>query len=488
MDLRQDLRLKLATKLSPLQIQTIKLLEATTMEIEARIRKELEDNPVLDDQPAQKEDDEGTEEESRKNVSLSGYSSEDDIPSYKLYVNNRGKDEKPQYNTFSVKESFQQSLQRQLGFTNLDERRKNLAKFIIGSLSSDGYLRRELDALVDDISFRLGIETSEEELESLLELIQQFEPAGIGARSLQECLTLQLESKITLEKTKAEELRDAKGLKYKQLALDMLYDHFDLFTKKHYDKICSRMDISQDDLKEIIAQILKLNPRPGGQIDDSYSDQSQQVVPDFILEEEEGVLTVTMPKFNIPELRVNKRYRNYLDKANVPTSNAEKEAASFVKRKLDSARWFIEAVKQRQNTLQKTMEAIVELQHNYMLDGDETKLKPMTLKDVADITGFDVSTISRVVNSKYVQTNFGIFSLKSFFSEGVVNNSGEEVSTREIKKLVQDSVDAENKAKPLTDDELSEILDKHGFSIARRTVAKYREQMGIPVARLRKQL
>lgn len=488
MDLKQDLRLKLAAKLSPLQIQTIKLLEATTLEMEARIRKELEDNPVLDDQPVEKEEDEEPEEDNRQAVSLSAYSSEDEIPSYKLYVNNRGKDEQPQYNTFSVKESFQQSLQRQLGFTSLDERRKKLAFFIIGSLDSSGYLRRDLSSLADDISFRLGMETTEEELESLLEIIQQFEPAGIGARSLQECLTLQLESKISLENTKAEELRDAQGLKYKQLALDVLYDYFDLFTKKHYDRICSKMGISQDDLKKAIEQILKLNPRPGGQLDDSYNDQSQQVVPDFILEENEGVLTATMPKFNIPELRVSKRYKNYLEQARGPMSNADKEAASFVKRKLDSAKWFIEAIKQRQNTLQKTIDAIVDYQHEFMLEGDEAKLKPMVLKNIADRTGFDISTISRVVNSKYIQTNFGIFPLKYFFSEGLTNNSGEEVSTREIKKILQDSVDSENKDKPLTDDELAEILDKKGCKVARRTIAKYREQLGIPIARLRKQL
>ncbi len=486
MDLKQDLRQKLTQKLSPLQIQTIKLLENTTLELEARIQKELEENPVLDEN-LEERDDEGDVEQ-RKNVSLSEYSPDDSTPSYKLYVNNRGRDERPEYNTFSVRESFQQSLQRQLGFRKLDERSRSLALFIIGTLDPDGYLRRDLDLLVDDISFRMGIETSEEELEGLLEIIQDFEPSGIGARSLQECLTLQLEAKIDLETTKAEELIDKDDLRMKRVALEILNDHFDAFAKKHYDKICSKMNISQEELKGAISQIVKLNPRPGGQVDDSYSEQAQQVVPDFILEDNDGILKATMPKFRIPELRVNKRYKEYIERSGAPMSAADKEAATFVKQKLDSAKWFIEAIKQRQNTLQKTIDAIVKFQYDYFLSGDETRLRPMVLKNIAEQTGFDISTISRVVNSKYISTNFGVFPLKYFFSEGLTNNSGEEVSTREIKKILSDSIEAEDKSKPLTDEELVVVLDKKGYKVARRTVAKYREQLDIPIARLRKEL
>ena len=464
-----SLQLKQVQRLSPLQIQTIKLIELPRLELEQRIQKEIEENPVLDEVVDDTEQEDGPP----KKVSLNEYTN-DDTPSYKLYVNNQGKDLKPQYNTFQVKESFHQSLENQLGFCRLDSRKHQIALFMIGMIGNDGYLRRDMESLVDDISFKTGIETTEEELEEILEIIQGFEPAGVGARDLQECLILQLEA---MEESEA--VANARTI---------IEDYFDEFTKKHYNKIISRMGIDEEQLKAAIAEIRHLNPRPGGQIDDSYSDQAQQIVPDFVLEIKDGELILSLPKYSIPELRINKHYADMLNEQTPSKSKSEKEAVSFVKQKLDSAKWFIEAIKQRQNTLQRTMEAILEFQHDYFLDGDETKLKPMVLKNIAEKTGFDISTISRVVNSKYIQTHFGIFPLKFFFSEGLVNSDGEEVSTREIKKILTASIEEEDKRKPLTDEELVSVLKEKGYNVARRTVAKYREQLSIPIARLRKEL
>lgn len=466
--LKQGLQQKQQQKLSPLQIQTIKLLELPTLELEQKIRKELEENPVLDEitESADPEDD------SPKNVSLSEYPADDPTPSYKLYVNNQGKDIKPQYNTFSVKESFQENLILQLGYRKLDERSRSIAIFIIGSLDDDGYLRRDLESLSYDILLRQNIETDEQELEQILKIIQEFDPAGVGARDLQECLLLQLNPKNEAQ----------------ERARTILSDYFQEFTKKHYSKIISRMGITQDDLKDAIDEIVRLNPRPGGQIDDSYDEQVQQIVPDFLLEEKDGELIMSMPKFSLPELKVNKRYAELLMNSSGSNTKAGKEAASFVKQKLDSAKWFIEAIKQRQNTLQNTMNAIIDFQREYFMDGDETKLKPMVLKNIAEKTGLDISTISRVVNCKYIQTHFGIYPLKYFFSEGLMTETGEEVSTREIKKILAEGIENENKAKPLTDEELVEVLQQKGYKVARRTVAKYREQLNIPIARLRKEL
>lgn len=466
--LKQGLQQKQQQKLSPLQIQTIKLLELPTLELEQKIRKELEENPVLDE--ITESDD--PENDSPKNVSLSEYPADDPTPSYKLYVNNQGKDVKPQYSTFSVKESFQENLVVQLGYKKLDERTRSIAVFIIGSLDDDGYLRRDLESLSYDILLRLNIETTEEELEKILSIIQEFEPAGVGARDLQECLLLQLSGKNVAQ----------------ERARIILQDYFQEFTKKHYSKIISRMGITQEELKEAIEEIVRLNPRPGGQIDDSYEDQAQQIIPDFLLEEKDGELIMSMPKFSVPELKVNRRYAELLMDSASSGTKAGKEAASFVKQKLDSAKWFIEAIKQRHNTLQNTMNAIIDFQREYFMDGDETKLKPMVLKNIAEKTGLDISTISRVVNCKYIQTHFGIYPLKYFFSEGLMTEGGEEVSTREIKKILMESVDAEDKGKPLTDEELVEVLSAKGYKVARRTVAKYREQLNIPIARLRKEL
>lgn len=469
--LKQGLELKQTQKLSPLQIQTIKLIELPQQELEQRIRKELEENPVLDeDLPSNNE-----EEQAPREVSLSDYKEDDYIPSYRLRSDlyNRN-EERPQYNTFSVKESFTQSLKDQLGYRNLTEHQYSVALFLIGSLDDDGYLRRSLDTIVDDLSFRANVETDEQEVEQMLKVIQEFEPAGVGARNLQECLLLQM--------------KNVRKSPEAELAVKILKHHFNEFSNKHYHKIMSRMGISHEELKAAMSKILKLNPSPGGQIDDTYSDQAQQIIPDFLLEYRDGKLLLSMPRFSVPELKVNKKYAELLMEAANSSEREKKEAATFVKKKLDSAKWFVEAIKQRHNTLQSTMQAIVDYQEEYFVDGDETHLKPMVLKDIAEKTGFDISTISRVVNSKYIETHFGIYSLKYFFSEGLENQEGEEVSTRELKKALLECVAGENKSKPLTDDELVDEMTNKGYKVARRTIAKYRDQLGIPKARLRKEL
>lgn len=468
--LKQGLELKQTQKLSPLQIQTIKLIELPIQELEQRIRKELEENPVLDEDVAKEKD----EDEAPREVSLSEYKEDDSIPSYRLRADNYSKDERPQYNTFSVKESFTQSLMEQLGYRSLTEHQYSVAAFLIGSLDDDGYLRRSLDSVVDDLSFRANVETDEEEVLQMLKVIQEFEPIGVGARDLRECLLLQI--------------RHCKKSPAVENAVKILENHFNDFTGKHFQKIMTRMGLSEEDMKAAIAKILKLNPSPGGQIDDSYSDQAQQIIPDFLLEYKDGELLLSMPRFSIPELRVNRKYADLLMDAANSSERAKKEAAAFVKKKLDSAKWFVEAIKQRHNTLQSTMQAIIDYQREYFIDGDETNLKPMVLKDIAEKTGYDISTISRVVNSKYIETHFGIYSLKYFFSEGLENQDGEEVSTRELKKALQECVDSEDKHKPLTDDELVVKMTERGYKVARRTVAKYRDQLGIPKARLRREL
>lgn len=469
--LKQGLQQKLQQGLSPLQIQTIKLLELPTLELEQRIKKELEENPVLDEAPAAEE----TEDGEPKNVSLSDYSSQDDsTPSYRLYVNNQGKDLKPQYNTFSVKESFHQNLEMQLGYSDLEGDDRKIASFIIGSIDDDGYLRRDIVSLTDDIAFRLNIETTPEHVEKILKVIQEFEPVGVGARDLRECLLLQLRAREqTPQRRRAEEI---------------LESYFDEFSRKHYDRIMARTGMDKDELKDAVEEIVRLNPRPGGQIDDSYVEQAQQIVPDFVLDNKDGELILSMPKFSVPELRVNKRYADLLMNSATSSGKRGKEAVAFVKQKLDSAKWFVEAIKQRQNTLQNTMKAILDFQHDFFLDGDETKLRPMVLKNIAEKTGLDISTVSRVVNCKYIQTNFGIYPLKYFFSEGMKTESGDEVSTREIKKVLSESIGNEDKKKPLTDEELVSVLSKKGYKVARRTVAKYREQLNIPIARMRKEI
>ncbi len=468
--LKQGLELKQTQKLSPLQIQTIKLIELPIQELEQRIRKELEENPVLDEEASNEKDEDGAPRE----VSLSEYKDDDPIPAYRTRMELGSKDERPQYSTFSVKESFTQNLMEQLGYRNLSEHQYSVAAFLIGSLDDDGYLRRSIDSVVDDLSFRANIETTEDEVLEMLKVIQEFDPAGVGARDLRECLLLQIK---LCKKTPAVEN-----------AAKILSNHFNEFTNKHFQKIMTKMNLSEDELKAAMAKILKLNPSPGGQIDDSYTDQAQQIIPDFVLEYRDGELELSMPRFSVPELKVNRKYADILIEAANSSEREKKDAAAFVKKKLDSAKWFVEAIKQRHNTLSSTMQAIVDYQHDYFVDGDEAHLKPMVLKDIAEKTGFDISTISRVVNSKYIETHFGIYSLKYFFSEGLENQDGEEVSTRELKKALQECVDNENKRKPLTDDELVEVMTTKGYKVARRTIAKYRDQLGIPKARLRKEL
>ena len=469
--LKQGLELKQTQKLSPLQIQTIKLIELPIQELEQKVKSELEVNPVLEDSPAPEKNEDNDEP---KDISIDEIDENDPIPAYKLHVNNYGKDERPQYNTFSVKESFTQSLMEQLGYRNLSKHAHDVAAFIIGSLDSDGYLRRDIDSIVDDLAFRANIESSPEEVLNMLKVIQEFEPAGVGARDLRECLLLQL--------------RAQKQTKTVQTAESILTDYFAEFSNRHFQKIITKLGLSEEEMKAVMAKIVKLNPAPGGQIDDSYNDQAQQIVPDFVLDIVDGELKLSMPRFNIPEIRVNRKYAELLVEAQGSSDRQKKEAATFVKQKLDSAKWFVEALKQRYNTLESTMKAIIEYQHDYFMDGDESHLKPMVLKDIAERTGFDISTISRVVNSKYIETHFGIYPLKYFFSEGLENQDGEEVSTRELKKALRECVDAEDKRKPLTDDQLVAEMNKRGYKVARRTIAKYRDQLDIPKARLRKEL
>ena len=468
--LKQNLQQKLLQKLSPLQIQTIKLLELPVLELDQRIKKELEENPVLEEGLGSE-----SEEGKEPDVSLSAYYSDDSTPSYRLYSNQQSsKEQKKEYPGFSVKESFQQHLEAQLGYRSLNERDRELALFIIGSLDDDGYLRRDLESLADDIAFKIGTEATPLELEQLLLIIQEFEPTGVGARNLRECLMLQLEFKADSPRVVN--------------ARQIIKDYFHEFTKKHYDKIRQSLSLSDAQLKEAIEEIIKLNPRPGGNIDDSYDDRAQQVVPDFLIEVKDGEIQLTMPRFSIPELRVNKKYADLLMKSASRSTRDTKEAVVFVKQKLDSAKWFIEAIRQRQHTLLNTMNAIIDFQRDFFMEGDEAKLRPMVLKNIAEKAGLDVSTVSRVVNSKYVQTHFGIFLLKYFFSEGMMNEQGEEISTREIKNLLIAGIEVEDKNKPLTDEELVQLLRDKGYKVARRTVAKYREQLAIPIARLRKEL
>jgi len=483
--LKQKLQQKLLQKLSPQQIQMIKLLEIPTMQLEQRIKTELEENPILEEgveeeEPEMQEEELTTEEQEKENdeFSLEDYLNEEDIPSYRLETQNYSKDDKREEIPFSTGSTFHEFLDAQLGLRKLDERQQSLAEYLIGNIDEDGYLRRELTAIVDDLAFSMNITATEEELLEILRIIQDFDPIGIGARDLRECLLLQI---------RAKDQEDEITL----LAEKIIRHHFDEFTRKHYDKIRTRMGIGEEELKEAIDEILKLNPKPGSAFSDPLNKSTLIIIPDFILESNDGELTVSLNSKNTPDLRISRTYQemlqSYVHNKDVP-STEQKEAINFVKQKIDSARWFIDAIKQRQNTLLVTMNAIIEYQRDYFQDGDETLLRPMILKDIADITGLDISTISRVANSKYIQTNFGIYPLKYFFSEGLQTEAGEEVSSREIKKILQDCIEGEEKRKPLTDDQLAAILQEKGYHIARRTVAKYREQLNIPVARLRKEL
>lgn len=467
--LRQALEQKQIQKLSPQQIMTAKLIELPIQSLEQRVRQEIEENPVLE------EDDSKEKGENSREVSLSDYKEDDPIPSYRLRSDNYSKyDDRPKRETFSVQESFPQNLKEQLDFRDLTPHQRDIANYIIYSLDDDGYLRRDIDKLVDEMAFRAGIETTDEEVESLLKVIQTFEPAGVGARDLRECLLIQLNT-----------------LKDSPVVVDarkIIRDHFSEFTKKDFNRIMAQTGMTPERLKTAMSRILKLNPTPGGQVSDAYSDHTQQVVPDFVLDVVDGEFVLTMPRFSVPEVKVNHKYADILMEASNSSERSKKEAATFVKKKLESAKWFVDALRQRHTTLMTTMQAILDYQRDYFRDGDETKIKPMILKDIADKTGYDISTVSRVANSKYIETHFGIFPLKYFFSESIKNQAGEDVSTRELKKILQEIIDGENKQKPLTDDEIVDMMNDKGYNVARRTIAKYRDQLGIPKSRMRREI
>lgn len=493
MALKQHLIQKLEQRLSPQQIQLMKLLQIPTIELEQRVKQELEDNPALEegmddygDEFSNDLDDEfdKIEVEEEYDSELGDDDFEFDISEYideegsdyKTSVNNRSKDEEERVVPLTGEKSFQEQLTEQLHLLYLDDERFVIAITIIGNLDESGYLTREITSIVDDLAFSSNMEITEEEVEKVLYIIQELDPAGVGARNLQECLLIQMKRK-----------QDGNITRY--TAKIILEEFFEEFTRKHYDKIARRLEIEDDDLKDALDEILKLNPKPGGSMIDSAKNH-QQIIPDFMIMEQDGRLELTINGRNTPELKVSREYekmlRNYSEGAK--TSKSDREAVLFVKQKLDGAKWFIDAVKQRQHTLMYTMEAIMNYQYEYFLTGDETKLRPMILRDIAELIDLDVSTVSRVANSKYVHTDSGIFPLKYFFSESLSTDSGEEVSTREVKQILFDAVDNENKKRPLTDEQLAELLNEKGYNIARRTVAKYREQLNISVARLRKEL
>ncbi|HUU99828.1 MAG TPA: RNA polymerase factor sigma-54 [Bacteroidales bacterium] len=484
--LNQKLQQKLLQKLSPQQIQMIKLLEVPTLQIEQRIKKELEENPALEEGSEEEEDIRDGEEEEQfedkdkdqEEFTLDDYIEDDEIPEYRLQSNNYSKEyEKRDEIPFSIGSSFSEYLDSQLGLRELTEKQKVLGEYILGNIDEDGYLRRELINIVDDLAFLQNLTTTEQELEEVLEIIQDLDPPGIGARTLKECLLIQLSKK---EHTQP-------ALKTACTIIDL---YFEEFSKRHYDKIATKLGITESDLKSAIDEILKLNPKPGGVYTDSFSKTAQSIIPDFILELTEDGFDLHLNSRNLPELRLSTAYNEMLHAYSKDKSQKKemRDAILFVKQKIDSAKWFIDAIKQRQNTLLLTMNAIMKYQEEYFIDGDETRLRPMILKDVAEMTGLDISTVSRVANSKYIQTHFGIFPLKFFFSEGLQTDSGEEVSTREIKRILQDCIENEQKRRPLTDERLTDILQEKGYMIARRTVAKYREQLNIPVARLRREI
>jgi RNA polymerase sigma-54 factor len=483
MEQKLSLQQKLLQKLSPQQIQVIKLLEIPTIQLEQRIKKELEENPVLEmdyensvdsqqEDSQQEEEDFNTEDDE---FSFDDYINDDEeIPSYKTATHNYSKDDKYNEIPFSVGITFHENLIDQLGMVNLNGQDRNLAEYIIGNIDEDGYLRRDLLSIVDDLAFNMNIEVDIKKLEEILHIIQQFDPPGVGARDLRECLLLQLNRRNR-----------------NKLAYDIIENYFEEFTRKHYEKIKNKLELSDEELKDGIEQILKLNPKPGSSYSNPLNKSNYPIVPDFILDNIDGELHLSLNQQNVPELRINETYLEMmhgLARQNKKKSKNQKEALVFVKQKVDSAKWFIDAIKQRNHTLLFTMSEIINFQKEYFMDGDETKLRPMILKDIAQRTGLDISTISRVSNSKYIQTHFGIFPLKYFFSEGLQKEGGEEVSTREIKKILQECIEQEDKLKPLTDEKLAQILKDKSYNIARRTVAKYREQLNIPVARLRKKL
>ncbi len=486
--LSQKLQQKLLQRLSPQQILLMKLLQIPSIALEQRIKQEIEENPALEDvnDPEMLNDQEENQtdvetdpvdelERERDDFDLTDYLDDDDIPAYRLNAGNTSADDEHREMPYASGASFHELLLTQLGLRVLDERQHKIATYIIGNIDDSGYLNRELSAMVDDLAFTQNIMTDVKEILGMLRIVQEFDPPGVGARDLRECLLIQLQRK---EQTSSI-----------ALALELVDNYFDELTKKHYEKITKKAKVSDEDLKDAVNEILKLNPKPGNSVDEGVR-SSQYIMPDFYIFIHDEELELQINSRNMPELRLSRNYVDMLESysENKSKSNSQRDAVMFIKQKIDSAKWFIDAIKQRQHTLYVTMSAIMQYQQEYFLTGDETKLKPMILKDIAEMVGLDISTISRVANSKYAQTPYGTFLLKSFFSESMQTDSGEEVSTREIKKILSDCIAAEEKAKPLTDEQLTDILKEKGYNIARRTVAKYREQLNVPVARLRKEL
>jgi RNA polymerase sigma-54 factor len=488
--LKQNLQQKLLQKLSPQQIQFIKLLQIPTATLDTRIKEELEENPALEDlslsnmnEPAEEYPDRDPDEDNFKEdesgefdeFNIEDYLQEDNVNDYGSKYDQNDEDDDQKEIPIAVQNTFFENLQQQLDLIPLSDRDFLIAQQIIGSLDDDGYLRRSITSLIDDLAFSHNIFAEEDEVEEMLKLIQDFEPAGVGARDLQECLLIQLKRKDP-------------GNPIIQKAVIVVEDYLDEFTRKHYDKLERSLNLNSEELKEIINEILKLNPKPGDTGESTT--KQQQIIPDFHISNNDGILVLTLNAKNAPELKVSRSYQEMFEHYDKTSQRDKKlkEAVHFVKQKLDSAKWFIDAIKQRQQTLIRTMNAIMHYQYDYFLTGDERNLRPMILKDIADRIGMDISTVSRVANSKYVQTEFGTFLLKSFFSEAIQTESGEEVSNKEVKKILEECIGNEDKRHPLADEKLTDILKEKGYNIARRTVAKYREALNIPVARLRKEL
>ncbi|NOR28703.1 MAG: RNA polymerase factor sigma-54 [Lutibacter sp.] len=484
--LKQSLNFKLLQKLSPQQIQLMKMIQLPTQAFEQRLKQELEENPALesgkendnefdDSQSNDEYDETGNENIDTEDINIDEYLSDDEIPNYKTQANNYSADDEEKHIPYASGTSFTQHLKTQINTYRLTEEEEIITDFLVGSIDDSGYIRRDLVDVLDDLAFTQNIFTTQEELERLLKIVQQLDPAGVGARDLRECLLIQLKRK--------------KEKPSRTLAINILDQSFDHFVKKHYTKLLQKFHISEEELKEAIKQVEKLNPKPGGSFVGSNK-IAEQIVPDFTIRIIEGELELTLNSRNAPELHISNEYNNLLKgyKDSKDKSKAQKDAVLFIKQKLDAAKWFIDAIKQRQQTLFLNMNAIIEHQKEYFLTGDERKLKPMILKDIADVINMDVSTVSRVANSKYVSTPYGTKLIKEFFSESMKNDQGEDVSTREIKNILESVINEENKKKPLTDDKLAILLKEKGYPIARRTVAKYREQLDISVARLRKEM
>jgi RNA polymerase sigma-54 factor len=486
--LKHSLQFKLSQKLSPQQIQLMKLIQLPTQAFEQRLQEELVENPALESGKEEVEnydefednvnneyDDYDNEQINTEDINIDEYLSNDETPDYKYQTNNYSDDDEDKSMPFAATVTFHQDLINQLNTFILSDEEREIAEYLVGSIDDTGYIRRSLQDIVDDMAFTQGIYTDEKTIEKILHVVQELEPAGVGARDLQECLLLQLKHKTPSDSI--------------DLAIEIIKDQFEAFTKKHYDKLLQKFDVSKEQLRKAIDEIEKLNPKPGGSYDGNQK-PTEHVVPDFTIRIVDGELELSLNGRNAPELHVSKDYQEMLQSYKVANekSSSQKDAVQFIKQKLDAAKWFIDAIRQRQETLYVTMNAIMHYQSEFFLDGDETKMRPMILKDIADMVGLDISTVSRVANSKYVDTPYGTKLIKEFFSESMKNDQGEDVSTLEIKKILQTVIGEEDKRKPLPDDKLAEILKEKGYPIARRTIAKYREQLDIPVARLRKKI